>query len=251
MEGIKIVSLNVRGLKSFNKRKETFNFLRQKAYDVICLQEMHIEESEHDLVKKQWGGPIYFSQGTNRRAGVAILVKPKSEIQVIPRYNDRDGRSLIVEVNQKDQVFLLANIYGPNQDDPDFFVKTLKEINKLNATDLILMGDFNVVLDPQMDRIDHKNYAPSAQKIILEFMNQCDMCDPWRLRNPDTTTYSWIRRKSKHSYEVSGSRIDLMLTSMSLVNLIRDIYYSYGYKTDHSMLIAEITNNKSKRGPGY
>ena len=44
-EGISIYSQNCRGLNATDKRRDVFHYVRQKKYDIICLQDVHLEKS--------------------------------------------------------------------------------------------------------------------------------------------------------------------------------------------------------------
>ena len=60
---IKILSMNCRGLQDNSKRKDVFNFLRNKKYSILCLQDTHFSEKDHKIVRAQWGAEIYSSPG--------------------------------------------------------------------------------------------------------------------------------------------------------------------------------------------
>ena len=45
MAELKIASMNVRGIGNNNKRRETFNWLRNKQQSIVFLQEVHCTEA--------------------------------------------------------------------------------------------------------------------------------------------------------------------------------------------------------------
>ena len=47
---VKIVSQNVCGLRDMKKRKEMFNYFRQKA-DIVCFQETHFTKNDVQIVR--------------------------------------------------------------------------------------------------------------------------------------------------------------------------------------------------------
>ena len=49
---------------------------------------------------------------------------------------------------------------------------------------------------------------------------------------------------------MSASRIDFMVVNHGLADNVSNIEYSYGCRTDHSLLSMEININDIKRGPG-
>lgn len=45
----------------------------------------------------------------------------------------------------------LVNIYSPNVDDPGFFHKVFDKLPDLSNTNLIITGNYNVILDCHLD----------------------------------------------------------------------------------------------------
>jgi anionic cell wall polymer biosynthesis LytR-Cps2A-Psr (LCP) family protein len=71
----------------------------------------------------------------------------------------------------------LAAVYGPNEDKPCFF-ETLqsKKINIFPNSSLILVGDWNVVQDYNLDTINYRRENNSNSKLKLHsMMNDLDL----------------------------------------------------------------------------
>ena len=126
-------------------------------------------------MKKQWGcewnGEVLYSHGTSRSKGVAILFNENPQIcyKINSIFRDDQGRILIVDIDVNDHHFTLANIYGPNTDDPDFFSFVFDKIRSSSQTNLLLGGDFNITLDDELDKHGgpaHMNRK--AREIILQ-----------------------------------------------------------------------------------
>ena len=183
---IKIASLNVRGINQQNKCKEMFNYFRKKELDVICIQESHSTAKEQRLWDLQWGGNTIYSHGESNARGVMIL--SKKEIKLTPLFNDPDGRILICKIEYNDAVYHIANIYAPNDDRPDFYKCLFEKICNLEIVDIIVMGDFNLVIDPSVDKIDPHEYHSKAAQVIRNTLEEGDMVDIWRIRNPESRT---------------------------------------------------------------
>ncbi len=68
---------------------------------------------------------------------------------------------------------LLANVYAPNFDNAHFAQDLLLKFPALNTHLLIIGGDLNCVIDPDLDKSSIVTKAPSAMsKIFSEFMVQ-------------------------------------------------------------------------------
>jgi exonuclease III len=54
----KLISLNVRGLSNFKKRKSILTWCRKHKVDIIFQQETHSTIEKEKQWKAEWGGPI-------------------------------------------------------------------------------------------------------------------------------------------------------------------------------------------------
>ncbi len=91
---LKIISLNVRGLRDNTKRKAIFLFCRRYNADLIFLQETHSSDADTKFWKAQWGDRIYFSHGSNNSAGVLVLIH-KFKGDIVHSKSSPDGRWVI------------------------------------------------------------------------------------------------------------------------------------------------------------
>ena len=95
----KLVSLNVRGIRSATKRKGAlFTWLNDRRYDIIFLQGTYSTTVDvEDIWRTQLRDKLFFAHGSNHSCGVNILVR--SDLDFHPRTIscDDDGRSIIIE----------------------------------------------------------------------------------------------------------------------------------------------------------
>ena len=47
------------------KRRDLFNYVRNKEYNIICLQDVHINAQLEPFIKSEWGYEVFFSSFTN------------------------------------------------------------------------------------------------------------------------------------------------------------------------------------------
>ena len=132
-------TLNVNGLGNTAKRKNVFNFLREKKVNIIFLQETHRVMEIEKQWSCEWNGEVLYSHGRSRSKGVAILFNknPQFCCKINRIFRDDQGRILIVDIDVNDHHFALANIYGPNMDDPNFFSQFLCLIRFIHLLELI------------------------------------------------------------------------------------------------------------------
>ena len=65
--------------------------------------------------------------------------------------------------------FALCNIYAPNEDKPEIFVDIFKNSVAFSANRIII-GDFNLVLNPTMDRHNSQMNHTQSLNILNSFM---------------------------------------------------------------------------------
>ena len=101
----KAISLNVRGIRAFEKRKSILNWLINQSADISFLQETYSTVEIANHWRKQWPGEFFFSHGSNHSCGVAILVHKSLDFKLISSRVDNEGRYLIVEAIIQDTPF--------------------------------------------------------------------------------------------------------------------------------------------------
>ena len=83
---LKIISLNVRGLRNQNKRGAIFSYLKTQKSTVFCLQETYLLSNNEKVWSLEWDGQIIYSHGTAHSKGVYFI---KSQFDVsLPKYSD-------------------------------------------------------------------------------------------------------------------------------------------------------------------
>ena len=58
---MKVVSVNVRGISSANKRVTLFHWAKQNKIDVVCLQETFCTNNNYHNIDNDWDGDAYHS----------------------------------------------------------------------------------------------------------------------------------------------------------------------------------------------
>ena len=235
----------MRGLRDVNKRRSIFNFHRTRA-DYICLQETHSTECDENIWKNEWGGEILFSHGTSNARGTCILINKKFKTTVSNVFQDQAGRIVGCNVSCDGKVYCLCNIYAPNQDNPAFYLEVFK-ILETGSANKIVVGDYNLVLDNDLDQVGSYHGRSRSLAILKAGMEEFLLEDVWRIFNPDKKHYSWYRTKPK----LSASRIDFALVSQGIVDTCENAFYFTGMYTDYSAYYLAIEAQHLVRGRGY
>lgn len=166
---LKVISLNVRGIRDSTKRKSIFIFCRRKNADLILLQETHSNENDVKFWKAQWGDQCYFCHASQQSAGVAILLY-KFKGTIIESLSSDEGRWIILVFKLDNTFFIVCNLYNYNN---NALAKTMcmqlckiLEALKLKYKEaqLILGGDYNDAPDDLLDRLPIRTVQHSRFK---------------------------------------------------------------------------------------
>ena len=247
MENIKILSMNCRGLRDNNKRKDVFKYLRQKNCSICCLQDTHLMDDDYSYIRSQWGFEVHLSSGSRDSRGVAILFRSNFEYKILNERKDKAGNMLILDIQTGNNTFTLVNIYGPNNDNPQFYTELNQIISNSQNDFTIICGDFNLVQDQCLDLYNYRMLNnPRARLELLQLKEVNGLQDPWRIYNPDKLYYTWFKKNP-----IKKARLDYFLISEELLALINKVEIKPGYRTDHSLIEMEIKFSRFNKGKGF
>ena len=109
--------------------------------------------------KIEWGAEIITSHGSSNTRGIAILIKNGLDCTIHQKILDPLGRFIILKADIKDKAYtyVLINVYAPNKDKDliSFFSNLLATLQKENLDsedNIIIGGDFNCPLNPEIDK---------------------------------------------------------------------------------------------------
>ena len=243
---IKICTLNCRGLNDKEKRRDVFNYIKDKAFSIYCLQDVHWNSTWEKFIRTQWGYDCYIAGYKTNSRGTAILFNNNFEFNLNRVERDDAGNWLAIDITIHSFRTTLISIYGPNKDDPDFYANVRDVVNNFDNPHCILCGDWNLVQDPINDTYNygHTN-NPKARQYVLNMMDELDLCDPWRVHFPGISRYTWRRQNP-----VKQARLDFFLISSEILNMIDFVDIQPGYRTDHSCVVLFLRLDNIKHGKG-
>lgn len=191
---VTVYSQNCQGLGNMQKRRDLFHYVRKQGYNIICLQDVHLTDQLFSYIKAEWGNDFYMNAYTSNSRGVIILFQNNFEFKVEQIYKDNCGNYLILDVIINNYRTTLASIYGPNEDNPDFYENFYQQILSINNEYTILCGDWNLIIDPSLD---YENYShinnPRARQIVIRIIEHEDYVDIWRQMNENVRGFTWRR----------------------------------------------------------
>ena len=245
MDNLKIATLNVRGLNDNLKRRRVFRYMKLHKVDVCMLQETHCTNKSETIFSNMWGNKCVFAHGASNCRGVALLFSKKCAKNVSDIRRDIDGRFVLCKLQVGEYTYCIANIYAPNDDSPNFFGEIFNHVRELDCVFQVMGGDFNVALNPEIDRSVNRIYNGNSRELITKELDSNNWVDPWRNKHPDKKAFTWMRGMNKSEW----SCIDYFLVSGNVYNncIKADILPSL--ISDHCMVEMTIEVCNVKRGP--
>lgn len=193
---LKIISLNVNGIRNFLKCQNILLWLVTLNFDVVFLQETHFSSSfDCNSISQLWEGSSFFSFGSNYSCGTAILVQKNLASAILSSSSDINGRWVRVSLEINDSPIQLLNVYAPNTISAraDFF-SSLTGIIK-GGVSTILGGDFNCVEDSFLDKIGGDQHVGASDLRELNALNQLfNLVDIYRCKNPSAQGFTWSNK---------------------------------------------------------
>ena len=231
------------------KRRDLFQYIRTRKYNIACLQDVHIDRDMLSYIKSEWGYNLVLSakEGTTASRGILILINNNFSCDIGRTLVDPNGNFIIMELKMSDKTLTLASIYGPNDDKPQFYKALRKNINDFNNDNVVICGDWNLVLDPDMDTENYRHINnPNARLEVLKFIDEDQFIDIFRFINDDKG-FTWRRLNP----EKKQARLDYFLVSEENFQYCYDCKVVPGYRTDHSGIILKLKLNQNAKGRSY
>jgi hypothetical protein len=148
---------------------------------------------------------------------------------------------------------VIINYYGPTTDKQteqiNYLEKLYPYISELSHK-LVMGGDFNTCLVPGLDRYKNKQDKPTKfAESLKNMIDEHDLVDIWRLKNPDTKRYTW--RKSGYK-GIQQSRLDLWIIANSFIYKTEECKIEASILSDHNIIALKLEelNSKENRGRG-
>ena len=237
--------MNCQGLADAKKRRDVFHYLRNKGFCIYLLEDTHFHAKLENYIRAEWGYDCYFASYNSSSRGVAVLFNNNFEFDVKKVYKDNGGNYILISVKIFGKEFLICNVYGPNRDEPDFYVTLNNKIKQIAPDNIIMGGDWNLVLNSELDYYNYKHHNNiKAQEQVEQMMINLDLTDKWRDLNPELRRYTWRRNNPTQQ-----SRLDFFLVSDLMSADVHDADILPGYRTDHSLILLSL--GKVKEGKRF
>ena len=199
-------------------------------------------------IKNEWGYKIFMSGLTSNKRGVMILLNNNFQHDIGRVVTDPNGNFIILEISLKGKKITLVNIYGPNEDCPQFYLNIKQKVEEFDNEMAIICGDWNMIIDPDLDCENYKHINnPRARSVVREWLDLFDFIDAYRLNYDEKKEFTW----RKLNPDRKQARLDFFLINFDVVNHLDDCQIVPGYRSDHSGVILKLDFFEHPRGKGY
>ena len=168
---LQIIAQNCRGLADYVKRKDVLNFLRSKKPDIVFLEDIHIKRENVDRLLNEWGHKDIVAPGQSNSRGVAILFNNTFQYNLRETYSCPKGNYVLANVEMLESNVTLGCVYGPNEDNAEFYKMFFEKIENMGNDKVIIGGDWNFVLKPELDYLNYKR-TNNKNAVVCTFIIQ-------------------------------------------------------------------------------
>lgn len=166
-----------------------------------------------------------------------MLIRKNVPFVVTDCVKDLKGRYVIVKGILQGQNILLLNVYFPPAHPTTFLTKMFLELAPFlpNST-VIIGGDFNLMLNPLMDRFPHSIATPSPQaKALHALCDEFGLVDAWRYTHPSDKQYTFFSAPHR-----SQTRIDYFFLPKTDLGSVVSCDITSIIISDHARVIMDL-----------
>ena len=229
-----VSTINVRGLNDPLQRRHIFQSLINSNFDSYCLQETHGKSDTINAWKKEWPGRSFWCPTNNpRSSGVAILLHPNCQAELVEEKYDEDGRIICLHLKIQKSYIQILNIYAPTKGSSrSYFFSNITNFI-FQGIPLILAGDFNCVENTLNDRMG--SFEPThdiGMKEIKKITTNYGLSDSWRILNQSSRQFTW-----SNSNQTRQSRIDRIYIKRNWIHRSNIIPFPW---SDHDIVATTL-----------
>ena len=160
----------MRGLKDSSKCTRLVAELKKLGVDVAAVQETHFTCSADCRVLES-DFNVFSAYGSRTSAEVSLLVGRSLDADVV--FAGDGGRLVVADVAVKSFKFRLVAVYASNipAERVSFFRRLVPFLDDTKR--LVLMGDWNAILDPKIDKVGRgANRLGRCESSLVGFVNR-------------------------------------------------------------------------------
>ena len=221
-----------------DKQRAVCHKLYTEGLDFTCLIDTHLDEGTKEGLEDIWPGKVLFSYSNSSKVGGLALLCRSTSISFSGYKADPCGRFLFVRLKVLNTPLLLCFVYAhANEQRANYLTRLLRELAgfKEKQDNLILMGDFNCVENPLLDRCPPRETNDLYLDKLSTICDVFDLCDLWRKRFPMKQEYTYFS-----DHRNSRSRIDRIYAQKDILEFCGNVEHIPFAHSDHRLVCLEF-----------
>ena len=250
-----IISWNINGLRSYQKKADLQSFLTEHNADILNLQETKLVQDwsieKNTQLNNEW--KVYQNLASCRKgySGVATISrKDLTQIEMEVPNNRFITEGRLLGFQYKD--LHLINVYMPQggrtKEDVPYkleICKYLQDMIRKNFKKCVLAGDFNMAcceLDLARPKQNtNNNMFTIEERSMMQRFEETGLIDLFRYMYPEQKKYTWWPYAYNARERDIGWRLDYIYTSRIIVPFIKRVeILSRAGGSDHCPVLIEI-----------
>ena len=212
---LSIITLKVNVLNAPTKRQRLAEWIQKQDPYICCLQETHLKTRDTYRLKVKGWKKIFHANGDQKKAGVAILISSKTDLEIKAVKGDK-GHYIMIKGSIQEEDITIIIIYAPNIGVPQYVRQMLTIMKGEINNNTIIVGDFNTLLTP-MDRSTKQKIDKETQT-LNDTMDHLDLIDIYRTFHHKTMNFTFF--SSAHG---TFSRIEHILGHKSSLGKLKKL----------------------------
>ena len=189
---LNLATLNVRGLRDSSKCTHLLGELKNLGVDVAAVQETHFTcGADCRVLESDFN--VFSAYSSRTSAGVSLLVGRSLDADVDVVFAGDGGRLVVADVAVKSFKFRLVAVYVPNivAERVSFFLRLAPFLDDTKR--LVLMGDWNAILDPKIDKVGWgARRTGRSDSSLVGLMTHHNLVDRFRQDHPGREMWTWL-----------------------------------------------------------
>lgn len=252
---MRIVTLNVNGIRSAERKGLPRWLARIEPWDVVCMQEIkaRTEEIPRALLAPRKANGFFLSAARRGYAGVALYAKQMPKVTAGFGSTEFDGEGRYLEADfgklAVASVYLPSGSAGPQRQASkfrflDIFLPHLLKLRR-QRREIILCGDWNIAhqaIDLRNWRSNQKNsgFLPEERAWLTQVFDELGFVDVFRRINREPDQYTWWSNRGRAWAKNVGWRIDYQIATPGIAATARAVsIYKNRRFSDHAPLIID------------
>jgi len=252
---MRIITLNVNGLRSAERKGFARWLTRAEPWDVVCLQEIRCLAGDvpRSLAAPRRSHAAFHPAQRKGYSGVALYAKRPPRL--VPGFGhaefDPEGRYLQADFADLSviSVYLPSGSSGPHRQASkvrflDAFLPHLDALVK-SGREVVLCGDWNIAhqpIDLRNWRSNQKNsgFLPEERAWLTRVFDELGFVDVFRRIDPRPDQYTWWSNRGQAWANNVGWRIDYQVATPGIAKTARAVsIYTNRRFSDHAPLIVD------------